>query len=52
MLSWFIVLLSFSSSVTTKDINVKAFNTITNRMKLKQIQNIFHVIVNESSIIQ
>ena len=34
----------------TKDINIKAFNTITNKMELKQQQNIFHVIVNANSI--
>ena len=34
----------------TKDINIKAFNTITTKMELKQWQNIFHVIVNANSI--
>ena len=36
----------------TKDINVKAFNVIKTKMKLKQRQKIFHVIVNGNSIVQ
>ena len=37
-----------------KDINVKGFNMITNKakMKLKQWQNIFHAILNANSIVQ
>ena len=36
----------------TKDINVKAFNMITNKNEAKQPQNIFHVIVNANSVVQ
>ena len=36
----------------TKDINVKAFNMATKKMKLKPWQNIFHVILNANSILQ
>ena len=37
----------------TKDINVKAFNMLTKKkMRLKQRQNIFHMIVNANSIVQ
>ena len=38
--------------VPKKTINVKVFNMITNKNKLKQWQNIFHVIVNANSIVQ
>ena len=36
----------------TKDINVKAFNVITNKNEAKTMQNIFHVIVNANLILQ
>ena len=36
----------------TKDMNVKAFNTITNKNEAKTMENIFHVIVNVNSIVQ
>ena len=36
----------------TEDINVKAFNMITNKMKIKQWQNIFNVIINANLIVQ
>ena len=37
----------------TKDINVKAFNMITNKaMQLKQWKNTFYVIVNANAIVQ
>ena len=35
-----------------KTINVKVFNMIANKNKLKQWQNIFHVIVNANSIVK
>ena len=38
--------------VSKKDKNIKVFNTNTNKMKLKQWQNIFHVIVNANLIVQ
>ena len=37
---------------TTKDINIKVFNTITNKNAAKAITNIVHVIVNVNSIVQ
>ena len=36
----------------TKDMNVKAFNMITNKNEAKTMENIFHVIVNVNSIVQ
>ena len=36
----------------TKDAYVKVCNMITNKMKLKPWQNIFHVILNANSIVQ
>ena len=36
----------------TKDTNVQTFNMITKKMKQKQWQNIFHVIVNANSLVQ
>ena len=36
----------------TKYINVKASNMITIKMKLKQWQNIFHVITNTNRMVQ
>ena len=35
-----------------KDINVKAFNMITNKNEAKAMRNIFHLIVNAISIVQ
>ena len=35
----------------TEDTNIKAFNMITNKLKLKQWQAIFHVILNANSIV-
>ena len=40
------------SKKTIKDINVKVFNTITNKNVAKIMSNIFHVIVNTNSIVQ
>ena len=36
----------------TRDVNVKAFNMITKRNKVKHWQNIFHVIANANSTVQ
>ena len=36
----------------TKDINLKAFNIITNKNEAKEMTDIFHVIVNANSIVQ
>ena len=36
----------------TKDINVKAFNMITNKNEAKARQNLSHVIVNVNSVVQ
>ena len=36
----------------TKDINVKAFNMITNKNEAKTMANIFHVIVNVNLIVK
>ena len=39
-------------STKTKDINVEAFNMITNKNEAKTMKNIFHVILNANSIVQ
>ena len=41
-----------SVAIERKDINVKAFNMIQTKMKLKQWQNIFHLLVNANSILE